>query len=136
MDNELTISGKNMITLATGTDLSTLLRPLSREIPLFDSYVAGTGYINDPSILDALKVGDTLTLRREPENRFDENAILVLDGKEQKIGYIPERDNTVFARLMDARLMDAGKFLTARIVRLEEKGSFRQINISIFLVDF
>lgn len=131
MDNELTISGKNMITLATGTDLSTLLRPLSREIPLFDSYVAGTGYISDPSILDALKVGDTLTLRREPENRFDENAILVLDGKEQKIGYIPERDNTVFARLMDA-----GKFLTARIVRLEEKGSFRQINISIFLVDF
>ena len=120
-----------MITLATGTDLSTLLRPLSREIPLFDSYVAGTGYINDPSILDALKVGDTLTLRREPENRFDDNAILVLDGKEQKIGYIPERDNTVFARLMDA-----GKFLTARIVRLEEKGSFRQINISIFLVDF
>ena len=131
MDNELTISGKNMITLATGTDLSTLLRPLSREIPLFDSYVAGTGYINDPSILDALKVGDTLTLRREPENRFDDNAILVLDGKEQKIGYIPERDNTVFARLMDA-----GKFLTTRIVRLEEKGSFRQINISIFLVDF
>ncbi len=32
--------------------------------------------------------------------------------------------------------MDAGKYLIAKIDRMEEKGSFRQINISIYLVDF
>ncbi len=66
-----------------------------------------------------------------PDNRYDDNAILVLDGQKRKIGYIPEKDNIVFARLMDA-----GKYLAAKVVRLEEKGSFRQINISIYLVDF
>lgn len=131
MANELTIDKKNMLAMATGGDLAAMLKPLSREILLFDSYVAGTGYIEDETILDALKVGDVLWLRREPDNRFDANAILVLDGEQRKLGYIPEKDNIVFARLMDA-----GKCLSAKIVRLEEKRSFRQINISIFLVDF
>ena len=44
--------------------------------------------------------------------------------------------NTAEAIKAFARLMDAGKCLTAKIDRIEPKGSFRQINISIFLVDF
>ena len=72
-----------------------------------------------------------LILKREPENRFDENAILVLDEQKRKLGYIPEKDNIVFARLMDA-----GKYLTAKVKSYEPKGAFRQINISIYLVDF
>lgn len=131
MANDLTISKKDMLALARDSDLATMIKPLQHEILLFDSYVAGTSYIEDESVLDALKVGDTLWLQREPENRFDANAILVLDGQERKCGYIPEMDNIVFARLMDA-----GKYLTAKIVRLEEKRSFRQINIRIYLVDF
>ena len=130
MEYELTIGKDRALSLVQDNSIGKLIKPLSREIQLFDSYVSDTGY-GDAEALVALKVDDKLLLKREPDNRFDDNAILVLDGKEQKIGYIPERDNTVFARLMDA-----GKFLTTRIVRLEEKGSFRQINISIFLVDF
>ena len=49
----------------------------------------------------------------------------------RKLGYIPEKDNVVFARLMDA-----GKLLTAKVKHIEPKGSFRMINISIYLVDF
>ena len=131
MAEELMINPKQVVAIAKGGDLSTLLKPLQHEVLLFDSYVAGTSHIEDETILDALKVGDTLWLRREPENRFDANAILVLDGEKRKCGYIPEKDNIVFARLMDA-----GKCLIAKIVRLEEKRSFRQINISIFLIDY
>lgn len=131
MTEELMINPKQVVAIAKGGDLSTLLKPLQHEVLLFDSYVAGTSHIEDETILDALKVGDTLWLRREPENRFDANAILVLDGEKRKCGYIPEKDNIVFARLMDA-----GKCLIAKIVRLEEKRSFRQINISIYLIDF
>lgn len=131
MAEELMINPKQVVAIAKGGDLSTLLKPLQHEVLLFDSYVAGTSHIEDETILDALKVGDTLWLRREPENRFDANAILVLDGEKRKCGYIPEKDNIVFARLMDA-----GKCLIAKIVRLEEKRSFRQINISIYLIDF
>ena len=93
--------------------------------------MAGTSYIKDEAVFNEMKVGDRMVLLREPDNRFDENAILVLDNKKRKAGYIPEKDNIVFARLMDA-----GKFLVAKVIRLEEKGSFRQVNISIYLVDF
>ncbi len=131
MADELMIGTTNAVALVSGTSMEKLLKPLKQEILLYDTYVAGTGYINDKTILDELKNGDVLWLQREPENKFDEKAILVLDGKKRKIGYVPESDNTVFSRLMDA-----GKYLTAKIVKMETKGSFRQINISIFLVDF
>ena len=131
MENELTINKKNMVSLVTDNPLVELIKPLSHEILLFDSYVAGTTHIKDETVFDEIKVGDKLILQREPENRFDENAILVLDDKKRKLGYIPEKDNIVFARLMDA-----GKYLIAKIDRIEPKGSFRQINISIYLVDF
>lgn len=131
MEKELTINKKNMVSLVTDNPLGELIKPLSHEILLFDSYVAGTTHIKDETVFDEIKVGDKLILQREPENRFDENAILVLDDKKRKLGYIPEKDNIVFARLMDA-----GKYLIAKIDRIEPKGSFRQINISIYLVDF
>ena len=131
MENELTIGNKNMVSLLEEQPLSDLIRPLSHEIHLFDSYVAGTMHIKDETIFNELKEGDKLLLQREPDNKFDENAILIFDGKKRRVGYIPENDNIVFARLMDA-----GKYLVAKIDHMEEKGSFRQINIGIYLVDF
>ena len=131
MANEVIIKTKDELSVASGATLDRLIKPLTHEILLFDSYVAGTGYVKDEEVFAEMKVGDRLVLQREPENRFDGNAILVLDAQKRKAGYIPEKDNIVFARLMDA-----GKYLNAKVVRMEEKGSFRQINISIFLVDF
>ena len=44
------------------------------------------------------------------DNKFDSNAILILTESKKKLGYVPEKDNVIFARLMDA-----GKLLIARI---------------------
>ncbi len=107
-----------------------ILKPLIREIHLFDSYVAGTTHLEDASVLDEIKVDDRLSLQRE-NNKFDDNAILIFTESGKKLGYVPEKDNLVFARLMDA-----GKLLAARITKIEIKGSFHQISIGIFLVDF
>ena len=131
MGNELSVSQQNMLSTITAHPLGDLIKPLTNEILLFDSYIAGTTHIKDESVFDGIGVGDKLILQREPDNRFDENAILVLDGKGRKMGYIPEKDNIVFTRLMDA-----GKYLTAKIEHIENKGSFRKISISIYLVDF
>ena len=120
-----------MVSLMTENPLGDLIKPLSHEILLFDSYVAGTTHIKDESVFDDIKEGDKLILQREPENRFDENAILVLDAQKRKLGYIPEKDNTIFARLMDA-----GKYLIARVEYLVLDGSFKKIAIGIYLVDF
>ena len=71
-----------------------------------------------------------LGLQRE-DNKFDSNAILILYEDGRKLGYVPEKDNIIFARLMDA-----GKLLKAKITKIEQKGSFKQISIGIYLVDF
>ena len=61
-----------------------------------------------------------LTLQRE-DNKFDSNAILILNEDKKKLGYVPEKDNIVFARLMDV-----GKFLKAKITQISQKGPFKQ----------
>ena len=107
-----------------------LLQPVIREIHLFDSFVAGTTHLTDPSVLEEIKVGDQLSLLRE-NNKFDSNAILILTADKKKLGYVPEKDNIIFARLLDA-----GKMLAAKIKGIEKKGSFTKIAIGIYLVDF
>ena len=130
MKNELTLTNENAVALMQEMNLGSIIKPLSKEILLFDSYIAGTSHVKDESVYDGLKEDDKLVLRRE-DNKFDSNAILVLNEKGEKLGYIPEKDNIVFARLMDA-----GKLLIAKVKDMEILDGFRQIRIGIYLVDF
>lgn len=130
MANELTKFESGLVSKAAEGGIGELLKPLSQEIHLFDSYVAGTSHLADQSVLDEIKEGDMLFLVRE-DNKFDSNAIMLFSPAKKKVGYVPEKDNVVFARLMDA-----GKKLSAKITRIEKKGSFTKIAVSIYLVDF
>ena len=131
MSNELIEQKNGALVSAIGQQgIGEMLKPLIREIHLFDSFVAGTMHLQDPSVLEEVTVGDKLTLMRE-ENKFDDNAILLLTESGKKIGYVPEKDNQIFARLMDA-----GKMLAAKVTKIERRGSFYQISIGIYLVDF
>lgn len=131
MANELTTNQTGELVLAMEQHaIGDLLQPLIREIHLFDSFVAGTTHLSDPSVLNEIKVGDQLSLLRE-NNKFDSNAILILTADKKKLGYVPEKDNIIFARLLDA-----GKMLAAKIKGIEKKGSFTKVAIGIYLVDF
>lgn len=130
MENELSIKKDGLISLSENNNLGNMIKPLMREIHLFDSFIAGTTHLSDPSVLQEITVGDKLSLMRE-DNKFDHNAILVLTNEKRKLGYIPEKDNTIFSRLMDA-----GKLLVAQITKIEKRGNFYQISIGIYLVDF
>ena len=129
MANELTKNQQNLVSLVAGHELGDIIKPLIKEIHLFDSYIAGTTHLNDKSVLEKIKVGDVLSLQRE-DNKFDSNAIIILNEEGKKLGYVPEKDNIIFARLMDA-----GKLLKAKINDITRKGSFTQIGIGIYLVD-
>ena len=131
MENELSTqqTGKLVQTIDQ-QGVGDLLKPLIREIHLIDSSVAGTTPLEDKSVLEKIEVGDRLSLQRE-DNKFDENAILILTEDGTELGYIPEKDNIIFARLMDA-----GKMLMAKISIIEKRGSFYKISIGIYLVDF
>ena len=130
MAEELSIKQDGIVSLTENHDLGSLIKPLTKEIHLFDSFVAGTTHLPDKSVLDEIGIGDKLTLKRE-DNKFDSNAIVILTESKKKLGYVPEKDNVIFARLMDA-----GKLLIARIAKIEKRGSFTQISIGIYLIDF
>lgn len=84
------------------------------HILLQDSPLAGFQYHEGKQFWDEMKVGDELTLVREPENPYDAKAIRV-DWRGHKLGYVPRRENNDIARLMDR-----GTRLEARISRLAE----------------
>ena len=130
MANELSTKDQAFVSVVESHELGDIIKPLIKEIHLFDSYIAGTSHLKDKSVLDAIQVGDMLSLQRE-DNKFDSNAILILYEDGRRLGYVPEKDNIIFARLMDA-----GKLLKAKITKIEQKGSFKQISVGIYLVDF
>ena len=117
------------VSVVQGHDIGEIIKPLIRDIHLFDTWIAGTTHLEDKSVLETIRVGDELLLRRE-ENKFDSKAILVLNKDKQKLGYVPEKDNIVFSRLMDA-----GKILKAKINSIQDQGGWKKIKIGIYLVD-
>lgn len=129
--DELAIRNDHVVALTQENGLSELIKPLIKEIHLFDTYIAGVSHLQDKTILSEIKKGDKLTLCRE-NNKFDDKAIMILSHKNKKLGYVPEKDNIVFSRLMDA-----GKCLAAYITDIKDRSEhYKQISISIFLVDF
>ncbi len=131
MSDDLVISKGNIVSVIEESGITSLIQPLVKEIFLFDTYIAGTSYIEDQSLFENLKVKDHLILRREAQNKFDAKAILVLNDHKQKLGYIPRMDNEIFSRLLDA-----GKLLTGTVKEIDIDHDFYKIKIDINLVDF
>ena len=104
-------------------------KPYSREIFLFETHVAGTSHVENIVELEpSLKEGDRLVLVREPGNPYDGRAIRIQTKEGEKIGYVPRKDNMIFARLMDA-----GKVLFAVITEKEWDNDWLRIGIRIYM---
>ncbi len=104
-------------------------KPFERDIYLFDSHVAGTSFMEGIEELEPhLKIDDRLDFFREPDNKYDPQAIVIKNTDGVKIGYVPKEDNVIFSRLMDA-----GKLIFGRITNKEMKRKWLKIDIRIFL---
>ena len=99
-----------------------------REILLARMHVAGTAYYDAETAVGRLRLGQRLALRRQPGNRYDALAIEVLGPRGHKLGYVPRRRNE-----MPARLIDAGKRLSARAESIERRGNWLNIQMSLYL---
>ena len=130
MSNDITVKKKELITAIEDKTIEEIIKPLVSEIHLFDTFIAGTTHLEDTLPLEKLAIGDKVSLRRE-NNKFDDKAILIVDADGSKLGYIPEKDNLIFSRLMDA-----GKLLIGKVTDKEDFGSFKKIAIGIYLVDY
>lgn len=113
-----------------GGDLAVPM-PFERDIFLFDTYIAGTSYVEGIEDLEPfLMESEKLNFFREPQNAYDSKAIVIKNDDGIKLGYVPKKDNAVFSRLMDA-----GKLLFGRISAKKYKGSWLKIDIKIYFRD-
>lgn len=120
-----------LATFYTATGKLNFSTPFAREILLLECCVAGTTYReNIEEIAEWLETGANLRLQREPENKFDPSAIAVYDAQNNILGYVPRAKNEVLARLLEA-----GKHLSAKLVAKDTLDGWTRLNIEIFLHD-
>jgi hypothetical protein len=106
-------------------------KPFSRQIFLISASIAGSYYVDDiDKLLDEMKVGAKLRFVREPDNQYDELAILVKDQNDNKLGYVPRKKNPILARLMDA-----GKLIYGTVKSINNDASYINIEMEIFMDD-
>ncbi len=104
-------------------------KPFEKDIFLFDTYVAGTSHVEGIKEMEPyLNVDDKLDFFREPDNPYDQQAIVIKNLDGIKIGYVPKQDNIIFSRLMDA-----GKLLFGKITSKEMQGGWLKIKIKVYL---
>ena len=129
MDNAITAIKENWLELVNR--LKDLPQPFQQEVFLLNCHIAGTSHAEAAKAkADSIKPGLQLTLRREPANEYDGQAISVLLPSGERIGYIPQKHNPVISRLMDA-----GKLIFARVTESELKGNWLHARMDVFLKD-
>ncbi len=102
--------------------------PFTKEIFLIDSHVAGTTYRDLKDVEPNLLPGGLLCFKRDPENKHDKLAIMILDDKGNHLGFVPQAKNEVLARLMDA-----GKLIFGKLEHKEWRGDWLQLKIRVFM---
>ena len=93
----------NSLTMAMHSGLG-IASPFTREIFLKEQLpIVGMRYQGGSlDLLREIQPGSRITFMREPENHYDQKAIMALDGQGRKLGYISRYENEVLSALMDA----------------------------------
>ena len=129
MKKELVTKKEELALKEQGGNIDALLKPLKKEILLFDGNLAGTYKLLDKTALFDIKVGDKLEFRYN-QSKYEKDAVQVFSSKGQ-IGYVPESDEVVFKRLLDA-----GKSLIGKVTKTDFSHGFPAVTFAIYLEDF
>ncbi len=105
--------------------------PYLNGIYLFSTYITGTTYIeNIKDLNSSLIEGLEVYFFRELENQYDNRAIVIKDGENNKIGYIPKYKNDIISKLMDS-----GKIIFGKIIKKEWKNNYLRIDFDVYFKD-
>lgn len=107
-----------------------LITPHIKDISLMTTNVAGMYYRNMDIIEGAVEENDIVLLKREKNNPYDKNAILVATEKGYVIGYVPKQDNHILKQLLDS-----GKYLYGIIEDLDLDKNYMKINVILSYKD-
>ena len=124
------IDPKYLEIVRTSLDKTGLPKPFVQEVELLNCNIAGTTFLNLKDIEPKLKKNQLLVLKREPKNKYDDKAILILTEDGQKLGYVPQEKNEILSSLMDA-----GKLLFGRLDEKNWVGRWLKLDIQVYLRD-
>ena len=97
---------------------------------MLEIVVAGTNFCKDAATIEpAILPEKILTMKREPNNQYDQFAIAIYCDK-IRLGFVPAEMN-----LVCSRLMDAGKIIFGRVVSKGWKNNWLKINANIYMVE-
>lgn len=127
---QLPAAALKMLLCMLALSLMTLSTCLHAELRMLvqDSPLAGFQFHAGKVVWSKLRVGDQLTLVREPDNPHDGNAIRV-EWQGEQLGYVPRAENQALAAAMDR-----GTPVEARISALKEaRNPWQRVRISVFV---
>ena len=131
MDQSLALIDPTLLAIVQGaTGQGGALVPFAREILLVECQIAGTSYRGFKTDDGGLAPGMALVLKREPANAHDGLAIMVFSEAGTHLGYVPRAKNEALARLMDA-----GKWLVAKLASKRWQGDWLLAEMHIYLRD-
>lgn len=119
-NNQLININPGLAKLLAGQNFN--LNVLLKDISVLNTEVAGTYYHNPEKFAHDIAPEAIITLKREPQNKFDQLVIALYFG-DLKIGYLPKAKNEVIAKLMDA-----GKQFSAKV---KEKNLYSDDNLQL-----
>ena len=90
-------------------------------------YATGVIHTNYRNMVDELKVGMKVGLLRDPANKFDPHATMIV-ALGQQIGWVPQKPGT--SQLV-AKALDAGAKLVVKITKLNPDSKWRQLKVWI-----
>lgn len=106
------------------------ITPFKQEIFLLEIVVAGTSFCSEiESVEDKIVPEKVLTMKREPNNQYDQFAIAIYCDN-TRVGFVPAGMN-----LVCSRLMDAGKLFFCRVVSKSWKNNWLRIKANIYMVE-
>ena len=125
MANELAVVEENWLDLAGR--FKDLPMPFEQTVFLAKCHLAGTAEIDDMLVKTrSVKEGTHLLLKRMPTNAQDARAVAAMTADGDIVGYVPRRHSAVMARLMDA-----GKALSAKVTDKTLAGHWLDLSVSI-----
>lgn len=120
---QLRVARREALKAARQLERAAALEARERARPLHrgDFIVAGAGRSAERrEACEGLQIGERVVLEREPDNRHDANAILILNAAADELGYVPRE----YAAEM-APLLDAGGWVEATVKKvIEARGGY------------
>jgi len=124
------IKAKTELIKQSDTKKIDLLKPLVNQIKLFDSFIGKVYLLKDVNPLLKVKIGDKLSLKRRTST-YSKYEVLIYNSSNELVGYVPENDEIVLSRLMDA-----GKSFFCIAKKIDHVRKYPVISIEIYMEDF